>query len=143
MVFDEAYLLVERFYKQISALMMCYAEVLQMSSNLTRAQFLVFSSLWSSKLKRFIHKYLPKLSMLTDNKLEASYYGQTHHVVDECSCESIAKLKKIPKILKGCVEEDKNTVIFVADDQTSTHIRDILVNKLNFANVNILTEQTP
>jgi hypothetical protein len=74
MVFDEAYLLVERFYKQISTLMMCYAEVLQMSSNLTRAQFLVFSSLWSSKLKRFIDENLPFLSTITEKKRGKVYF---------------------------------------------------------------------
>ena len=140
MVFDEAYLLAENYFEQIIKLMMWYREVLQIRH--TPAQFLVFSSLWSSKLKRFIDENLPFLSTITENKLEASNHGQTHYVVDECGCERFDKTNKILKQLKVCVDEDKKTMIFVADDQTSTYIRDILVNKCKFSNVAIITEQT-
>ena len=75
----------------------------------TPAQFLVFSSLGSSKLKRFIDENLPFLSTITKNKLEASNHGQTNYVVDECGCERFDKMNKILKQLKVCVDEDKNT----------------------------------
>ena len=140
MVFDDACLLVERFYKQVYTLIQCYTELLKLRASLSQAQFIVFSSLWSTNLKRFLERYLPSMAMLTDNKLEASYFGQTHHVIDECDKES--KLKKVLQILKTCVSEDKNTVIFVENDDTATFIRDILADRLNFANVSLLTEQT-
>ncbi len=72
-----------------------------MSSNFTRTiSCLLFVMVKQAKtflwqvFAKFVHAHW---------QLEASYYGQTHHVVCECSFESIAKLKKIVKILKGCV----------------------------------------
>ena len=117
--------------------MMCYGEVLQMSSNFTRTiSCLLF---FMVKQARFIDEYLPYLSIITESKLEASNHGQTHYVVDECGCEVINKMKKILKQLKVCVDADKNTLIFLANGVQS-YVRDILIKKCNFRNVDISTE---
>jgi len=65
MVFDEAYLLAENYFEQISKVMMCYREVLQIRP--TPAQFLVFSSLWSSK-----HVSLTSICLICQSSLKVN-----------------------------------------------------------------------
>jgi superfamily II DNA/RNA helicase len=146
-VFDEANHLIERFYKQMSVLMKCYRDVLNLYSEKMIAQFIVFASTWSNQLKRFLEKYLPKSPMcfISDNKLESAYYGQCRHVVQELN-ENDEKLKltTCTKALHKCSKLNKNTIIFAASDECVNKIKDLLVKELSYRPefVNVITDQT-
>lgn len=140
MVLDEAYLLIEKFPTQMRVLMSCYSDVLNLCSDKTFSQFVVFSSLWSIKLKKFIEKFIHKPGVVLDNKLEASFYGQTQHILDECT-SSTNKMKKIQNILTKCCADNKNTIIFTPNDQCTLDIKDDLVTKFGYANVNTIVEK--
>jgi len=82
-VFDEANYLIERFYDQMSVLINCYRIVLaNLYPEKMIAQFIIFTSMWSTQLKHFLDNYLPKVSMCytSDNKIESAFYGQCKHI---------------------------------------------------------------
>lgn len=100
MVIDEAHLVLEKFPKQMRVLMSRYYDLLCVNESQSIAQFVLFSSLWSTKLKRFIDAYLLDKAVIISNKLEASHYGQTEHMVMECSSNDKKLQKCLGKIKK-------------------------------------------
>ena len=81
MVIDEAHLVLEKFPQQMRVLMSRYHDLLMVNEKQSIAQFILFSSLWSTKLKTFIDAYLLDRVIITTNKLEASHFGQTQQRV--------------------------------------------------------------
>ena len=134
LVFDESDILIERFPKQLRTLMACYTDMLKICTEQTVAQFVLFSSQWTTKLKYFIQKFIPYPAYVFDNKLESSYFGQTQHVLEECD-EDSSKIKKIHSILKQACRLNKNTVLFTSSDSVSRKLNDILTIKLGYTNV--------
>lgn len=93
MVIDEAHLVLEKFPQQMKVLMSRYRDLLEVNENQAVAQFILFSSLWSTKLKTFMEAYLLDRVVIITNKLQSSHYGQTEHMIVECTTtsEKVAK----------------------------------------------------
>lgn len=97
MVIDEAHLVFEKFPRQIRVLMAGYYDLLKLNEKINVANFVLCSSLWSAKLKSFIRTYMLSPVMIMCNKLEASYFGQTEHMVIECGSSKQKKDKFLGK----------------------------------------------
>jgi superfamily II DNA/RNA helicase len=152
-VFDEAHILVEKFPRQIKTLIAHYSNLLNVNDNQAIAQLIAFTSQWSPKLRKLVDDYFYDPVILADNRLESSYFGQTHHVLKECTSlkDKISHLISFIQdinIYRNNFEEDedilkkiKNTVIFVNDRETGFNLYAQL-NKANIFNVNLIHEYT-
>jgi superfamily II DNA/RNA helicase len=98
---DEAHLLLEKFPAQMRVLMSRYGDLLRVNENQSVAQLVLFSSLWSTRLKSFIGSYLLEPAYLLANKLEAAHFGSTEHSIFDCSASTSDRtsLKKLSKCL--------------------------------------------
>lgn len=84
LVFDNAYLLLDKYAKQIDALMAHYMNLLRINEWQAVVQFVAVSPFWSHKLKNFIEAYFRLPVIISDNKLEASFFGNVLHILMEC-----------------------------------------------------------
>ena len=80
-VIDEAHLVLEKFPQQMRVLMSGYHDLFTVNEKQSIAQFILFTTIWSTKLKTFIDAYLLDRVIITTNKLEASHFGQTQQRV--------------------------------------------------------------
>jgi superfamily II DNA/RNA helicase len=141
MVIDEAHLVLEKFPHQMRVLMARYHDLLVVNERQAIAQFVLISSMWSTKLKSFIDAYLLDRVIISNNKLEASYFGQTQHTIEECTGVD-DKLRKCVHLLRNIQEKQKNTVIFTNKSDQAIFLYDYLTNKLNYTNINVIIEHT-
>ena len=138
LVLDEAYLLVEKFGYQMRVLMAKYCDLLRINERQNIAQIILMSSMWSAKLAKFVDAYLLERVFIATNKLEASYHGQTQHVIHECKLEE--KYTYLVDILKKVNSEKKNTVIFVNKMDSAARLFSLL--KHQFLGMDSLNESS-
>lgn len=120
-VFDQIYLLLEKFPRQIKALMAHYSNLLNVNDKQPIAQFVLLSNYWSTKVKSFIENYLMHPAFIISNKLEASYFGQTHHILEACS-SSEDKIERLMEIVRN----HKNIILFTNEAQRAVELRNYL-----------------
>lgn len=84
LVFDNGYLLMEKYAAQVRELKRAYEGVLQVQDGLIRAQMVVVTPNWSNKLAAFVSQTLKNPLVLCESKLEAAFFGKVHHVLKEC-----------------------------------------------------------
>ena len=130
LVFDQAYLLLEKFPLQIKTLMEVYTNLIEISDSPYRAQFILISHFWSTKLKKFIEKFLIKPAFIIGNKLEASFYGQTHHVLKDIESEGKNKGIYIKELIES--NKNKNVLICANTFERTMKLYDYLFKKCNF-----------
>ena len=70
MVIDETHLVPEKFPQRMRVLMSRYYDLLMVNKKPSIAKFILFLSLWSTKLKTSIDAYLLDRVIITNNKLE-------------------------------------------------------------------------
>ena len=141
MVIDEAHLVLEKFPQQMRVLMSRYHDLLMVNEKQSIAQFILFSSLWSTKLKTFIDAYLLDRVIITTNKLEASYFGQTQHAVEECVTKE-EKITKCLDLIKNISHIRKNTIVFTNKSDSAVCLHDYMKHKLMLPNVSLALEHT-
>lgn len=129
-VFDQAYLLFEKFPLQIKTLMEIYTNLIEISDLPYRAQFILISHFWSTKLKKFIEKFLIKPAFIIGNKLEASFCGQTHHILKDIESEGIKKGIYIKELIEK--NKGKNVLICANTFERTMKLFDYLFKKCNF-----------
>jgi superfamily II DNA/RNA helicase len=144
----------DKFPSQVKAIMSHYNNLLnQPLKRQLPAQIMAFTSQWSPKLRNFIDWYLYEPIFVSNNKLEASFFGQTHHVIMECSSrnEKIERLigflsclstysdleEKAPDVSKL-----KHTVIFVENREASFELHEKL-SHAGFVNLYLVHDYTP
>jgi superfamily II DNA/RNA helicase len=139
-VFEEMHLLLDKYPKQIKALMSHYSNLLKINENQHIAQFCLFSSQWSNKLKSFIDSYLLEPIYIINNRLESSYIGQTCHIVREYNSR-LEKTHHLKQIVDSVCSCSKNTIIFTETNKSGDEIYQLLLN-LNLPNVQYVNAQT-
>lgn len=144
LVFDETHMLLEKYGRQISALMSHYAHLLQINVNQPIAQFLVFSNYWSIKLKRFAESYMLEPAVVSPNRLEMSFFGQTEHVIKECRVKNqkFAYLLDILAMYAGNVNCGKNTIIFVNSCEKAVRLTNTLSAHHGYMQIECIDRQT-
>jgi superfamily II DNA/RNA helicase len=98
---DEAHLVLEKFPGQMRVLMSRYWDMLRINEHQSIAQLVLFSALCSTRLTKFIGAYLLDPAYIIANKLEAAHFGNTEHMIFDCSASSAERtsLKKLSKCL--------------------------------------------
>lgn len=84
LVFDNGYLLMEKYRNQVREFYRAYDMLLRNNDWLQLAQIVVVTPNWSNKLAQFVDHVLATPVILCEDKLEAAFYGQVHHVLMEC-----------------------------------------------------------
>ena len=143
LVFDQANVLVEKFPRQIKTLINRYHTCLKINDQQPVAQFILMSNYWSNKLNVFLDFYMMSRVIVATNKLEASYFGRTQHVIYECEESSSAKFKTLLEILKKVSfvndgSQPKHTIIFTNKNDSAIEIGKALINVYNYSNVNLV-----
>jgi len=143
LVFDQANILVEKFPRQIKTLINRYHNSLKINDLQPIAQFILISTHWSNKLNIFLDSYMMSRVIITTNKLEASYFGRTQHVIYECEESSSAKLKNCLELLKTIsfvsdASQPKHTIIFTNKSESVIELGKVLINVYNYSNVNLI-----
>jgi superfamily II DNA/RNA helicase len=139
LVFDEANVLVEKFPRQIKTLMSHYHNLLKINDNQPVAQLILMTHYWSNKLNIFLQSYMMSRVVIATNKLEASYLGRTHHIMQECDNDHNPKLKNLNDILSRISSNTKvikHTIIFANKD--ANDLAKMLINMYNYSNVNLI-----
>ena len=147
MVLDEANVLIEKFSRQMKTLMSHYGNLLAINDRQTVVQFVLIANYWSNKLRHFMSSFLMERALITTNRLEASYFGQTHHTTYECSSpdDKLGYLNEILGTLCRSSPEGgqpKNTVIFTNSQSHAVEIGRLLL-KWGYANVSCVHKETP
>ena len=152
-VFDEAHILVEKFPKQIKTLMSHYNNLLNVNDNQNIAQLMAFTSQWSPKLRKLVDDYFYDRVIIGENKLEGSYFGQTHHVLKDCLSmnqkinhlisfiQDISIYKYNVEDIESVFNKIKHTIIFVEHAEIGSNLYDQL-RKANFFNLNLIHKYT-
>ena len=143
LVFDEANILVEKFPRQIKTLISHYHNLLKINDRQQVAQFILITNYWSNKLNVFLDSYMMARVIVTTNKLEASYFGRTQHIINECDEIIRPKADYLHRILRKVSYNDepsqnKNTVIFTNKHESVIEIGKVLINMHDYANVNLV-----
>ncbi|RNA14464.1 ATP-dependent RNA helicase TDRD12 isoform X1, partial [Brachionus plicatilis] len=127
-IFDQANLLLEKFPLQIKTLMEVYTNFIEINECPYRAQFVLISHFWSSMLKKFIDKFLIKPAFIIGNKLEASFYGQTHHVLKDMEADqTVNKGSMIRKLIEK--NRHHNVLICANTFERTIKLYDYLLKK--------------
>ena len=116
-VIDEANIVLDKYAKQAKALMDSYTNFLKIQVKKNVAQFILFSSTWSSKLKNFISCFFTDETILFESKLEASYFGNVNHIVHEV--DSISE--KASKLIELIETNQKSSVLITINDSISAN----------------------
>jgi hypothetical protein len=142
LVLNEANVLLERFPRQIQTLMHNYSNLLRLNEKQSIAQFILFSSQWSLRMRTFVDSYMLDPVMLITNKLEASNYGQVHHVVSECM-DTNDKLRRFQLFIENLsnVHNQKNTIVITKNSMHCKTLFDTLA-ALSFSNIACINEQS-
>jgi superfamily II DNA/RNA helicase len=131
MVLDEAHLLLEKYAKKIFTLFDCLFSLIKINDEVPIAQFILMSSSWSHQLRAFVDKMIHAPTIITTNKLEASFLGECLHLVrdvgaasvevvqegqaaSKSSSKGVHKLKMLSSIVQEHLcQKSENTIVFV------------------------------
>lgn len=136
-VYDEASVVLDKYQKQVKALMDHYGQLLKVDSTQPIAQFILYSSVWSLNLKKFIDLYFLGEAVLIESKLEASHFGYVNQIVHEFSKRNDRKRKLLQLLEKY---ESSNIIVFVNDNKFSLYLYEFL-KKIGFS-PQLINEQT-
>jgi hypothetical protein len=142
LVLNEANVLLERFPRQIQTLMHNYSNLLRLNEKQSIAQFLLFSAQWSLRVRTFVDSYMLDPVVLITNKLEASNYGQVHHVVSECM-DTSDKLRRFQLFIENLsnVHNQKNTIVMTKNNMHCKTLFDTLA-ALGYSHIACINEQS-
>ena len=84
LVFDNGYLLMEKYFHQVREFYRSYEMLLRNNDWLSLAQIVCVTPNWSNKVGQFVERVLATPVILCEDKLEAAFYGKVHHVLMEC-----------------------------------------------------------
>ena len=129
---DEANIVLEKYPIQMKALMGSYANLLKVEARQKIAQFILFSSTWSNKLKEFVSMYFMDETILFESKLEASYFGNVNHIVHEVKIAN-DKLSKLIDLIK--MNANNSIIIFINDNACANLLNRYLKKKGYLASV--------
>jgi ATP-dependent RNA helicase TDRD12 len=148
-IIDEANIVLEKYPKQMRALMDTYANLLKFDRRQKVAQFILFSSTWSTKLRDFVSSYFMDETISFESKLEASYFGNVNHIVHEIKNKGNDKLDKLIGLIE--TNTDKNVIIFINDNSFASllykflkkrgYLAQIIDDQTNHFTVNAITNE--
>ncbi|CAF0769025.1 unnamed protein product [Brachionus calyciflorus] len=140
LVFDEGYLLLEKFPYQIKTLMEVYANLVKISNTRIIAQLILVSSFWSTKLEKFINSFMVKPAFIIGNKLEASFFGKAHHILKDFSQDGSIKTSSY---LEEIIQNNRHKNILICANKFEKCLKLFeFVKKLKIENVECITTQT-
>lgn len=123
---DEANIVLEKYPKQMKTLMDIYANLLKIEVRQKIAQFILFSSTWSDKLKEFVSLYFMDETILFESKLEASYFGNVNHIVHEVKSIS-SKVEKLIELIE--MNKKYSILIFINENVSAQKLFSYLRKK--------------
>jgi ATP-dependent RNA helicase TDRD12 len=136
-VIDEANIVLDKYGKQVQTLMDSYANFLKIQIKKKVAQFILFSSTWSNKLKDFVSCFFTDETILFESKLEATYFGNVNHIVHEV--DSIKE--KVDKLIKLIETNEKNSILITMNESVSVHKLQKYLKKKGF-HAQVVEDQT-
>lgn len=84
LVFENGYLLLEKYAEQVRQFQRSYHHLLQNNDDIYLAQIVVVTPNWSDRLAKFVESMLIMPVVLCESKLEAAFYGKVNHFIIEC-----------------------------------------------------------
>ena len=128
---DEANIVLERFPKQIKALIDHYSNLLNQRASQSIAQFILFANAWSKQIKKFIKLYCIDQVVLLKSKLEAAFFGNVSQYLYECDTKPEEKFDRVLRIIELVPVKTKG-IIFINSQNDAFKLQEYLFgNNIN------------